>query len=436
MLFDREWSEEEFPDTLVKLDTLEHRLELGWLKPTANLKTLCEYVLREFRSYVSYQRRSTGHNYYLQRQQRYLTRLFPRNIGRVLKLLHTWDVAARVAPLNGLAKLADRAIPPHRAILSDIKAYDPDVVVVTPATLRYAAEIGYLKAARHLNIPTVIPVFSWDNLTTKGLIPFTPDRLLVWNKSQRSEAQKIHGIKRSNIEIIGSPLFDKWFDRKVEPLDRREFESAVGLGRNARFVLYMGSSANIAGDEGRVPVDLANAIRTQSEALTGEVMVLVRPHPANEGTFQDIQDPRVVVWLRGENKLPDTPAEFALYLAFLEYAECVVGINTTGMVDAAIYGQQVITLDLPRYRGSNAREADHIKIIADSRIFFDAQSLEEVADKITEKMTGNRIVPEKCVEDFITMYVRPRGRHLRAGRLAAEEITGLARSTNQRVSHS
>jgi hypothetical protein len=430
LLFDRDWSGDSFSDAVNSFAEANENLEVGWLEPGSGVRQRCEFVAREFRSYASYETRGRVHGLYVSRQRRYLNGLFPRKFQRLLERSHLWDLVGKSKLAFRAAGFLDSRIPPNKAIIQDIQSFNPDVVLATPTNLRYATEAGYLKAARHLGIPTVVPVFTWDNLTTKGLIPIIPDRLLVWNKTHEKEAIEVHNIPPANIKIVGSSMFDKWFDSAISPLDRAQFEQDIGLPKDVRYVLYMGSSVNIAGDEGCIAVDLADAMEAKLGPGMNGMKIVVRPHPANEKTFQEISDPRVIVWLRGEDRLPDTPADFSLYLAFLKYADCVVGINTTGMVDAAIHGENVITLNLPRFHGSNAREAEHIKTIASSGIFFDADTLEIAATKIVDAASGERIVDQKLRTDFIEKFVRPRGNNVTAGSVAAKEIINLAHTND------
>lgn len=48
-------------------------------------------------------------------------------------------------------------------------------MVLSPVNMRFSEELDYLKAARELGIPTHLAVYSWDNLSTQGLIHMTPD---------------------------------------------------------------------------------------------------------------------------------------------------------------------------------------------------------------------------------------------------------------------
>ena len=107
-----------------------------------------------------------------------------------------------------LLRLFERIVPADAKIRESLLACSLDVVIVTPTNLRKGEEIEYVKAAKALNIPTVVPVHTWDNLTTKDLIHVAPDLTLVWNLAQLKEAVDIHGIPECQIVITGTPIMD------------------------------------------------------------------------------------------------------------------------------------------------------------------------------------------------------------------------------------
>ena len=75
-----------------------------------------------------------------------------------------------------------------------------------------------MKSARALGIPVGFPVFSWDNLTTKGIVHVHPDCVFVWNDVQKREATEYYGFRPRSVVITGAPRFDSFlaltaFDR-------------------------------------------------------------------------------------------------------------------------------------------------------------------------------------------------------------------------------
>ena len=68
------------------------------------------------------------------------------------------------------------------------------MVLVTPLVDIGSDQVEYIKASQALGIRSGLCVHSWDNLTNKGLIRIIPDRVFVWNETQRREAVTMHGV--------------------------------------------------------------------------------------------------------------------------------------------------------------------------------------------------------------------------------------------------
>jgi hypothetical protein len=151
---------------------------------------------------------------------------------------------------------------------------------VRPGT---GARLDTVKAA-HLPVPVGAGIATWDHLTTKGLIKAWPDALYVWNEIQARDAADLHLVPRDRIVVTGAPLFDGWFERRAT-VDRAEFLTAVGLAGAGRYVLYVGSSPNIAPPELEIPF-----VRRWLDALRSstDLAVLVRPHPYNVEAWSEI----------------------------------------------------------------------------------------------------------------------------------------------------
>src|SRR5262249_47221224 len=72
----------------------------------------------------------------------------------------------------------DRATPASPAIERFIDEHRPDLLVVTPLIgLAGASQLDLLRAAHARRIRTVIPIYSWDHLSSKAIIRDVPDAL-------------------------------------------------------------------------------------------------------------------------------------------------------------------------------------------------------------------------------------------------------------------
>jgi hypothetical protein len=402
LLFDKEWCRY-VTDEYIK----QCGFRTDWMITQSPEQRIKESFWRELRSYASYIKRNQS-VYYLKRWESYLPK-WVRYFRPILPYL----------PLPS----EDRK-PLFEWATKDLIARQPDVVVATPVNHRFSGELEYVKAAKELGIPTVGVNQSWDNLTTKGLFHVAPDLMLVWNETQKKEAIEIHDISKESIEIIGAPFFDKWFQhRNCE--NRKKFCKKVGLDHKRPFVLYLGSSSNIAENETWLIEKLYDKL---------DIGMLVRPHPANTRNYIKlagkafipltkgalrIKDDFVVYPIGGE--LPeDETAQQDFYNA-LKHCVCVIGINTSGMIDAVINGKPVVSVMSDEYRLTQS-EATHFKQMADADILETANTTQEAVEIIKSLARGedNRWESRR---QFVRKFIRPRGLDRMAGELAAERIT-------------
>ena len=258
-------------------------------------------------------------------------------------------LAARV--VSGAAWAVERLIPSDPAIERAIDAFAPDVLAVTPLIDYNSYQPEYVKAAVRLGIPTVWCVASWDNLTNKELVSTVPDRVLVWNEAQRREAVELQGVPADRVVVTGAQTFDPWFTMTTS-LTHEAFTDRVGLPRGP-FLLYLCSSSFIAPKEGRFVKRWLSRIRKSQDPALRECGVLIRPHPAHASQWASValDDSRVAVWPRAGDFPVEADAK-QRYFDSLFHASAVVGINSSGLIEAGIVGRRSFTLLLPQFARS------------------------------------------------------------------------------------
>jgi hypothetical protein len=253
-----------------------------------------------------------------------------------IRTLRPWQAQLLIRALL----TAERAIPSCARIEEFLRTLRPDLVVVTPLVNKMSAQTDMLKSARALGIPTMLAVASWDHLTTKGIIRVQPDVVMVWNEAQRTEARELHGIPESKVVVTGAQPFDRWFERRPRA-PREEFCAKVGLPPDRPFVLFTGSTASISAPkaEEQFVRRWVQALRASDYPAVRDLAVLIRPHPYNMGEWGNadlagLGD--VAVWPRdGAN--PVNEDHRADYFDSLYHSAAVVGINTSAMIEAALW---------------------------------------------------------------------------------------------------
>jgi hypothetical protein len=297
--------------------------------------------------------------------------------------------------------------------------------------MRHSEEIEYIKAARALRIPTITLVYSWDNLTTKGMYHIIPDVVLAWNQVQSSEAKKIHHVRAQDIVITGSPTFDGWFGADYLSMAREPFCARVGLDPQRPFVLYLGSSSHIAEDETWLVRQLSAAIKNSEDSEVRGIQILARPHPANVDIYSQIDEPDLLrVWPVGRN-VRDTIEFRQDFYNSLFHSVGTLGINTSGMIDAIINDRPGATIMAERYRATQMQTA-HFRQLIQAKVLEVASDIPECVEIIKKFAQGwDRKTNER--RQFVKEFIRPRGLHLSAGEVVARaiELAGAGKTAAQ-----
>ncbi len=418
-LFDSRWSkyeggldavheyEKDFP-------TFSHEFSLRrndwWNTPLFYAREILSY-----RRYVkiTIERQS---DYYKDRYEAYLPNFF-----RAFLRMPYARVFVKTAFLGWALTLVERIAPPDKYIIAAIKQYAPDFFLASPIDLRFASsELEYLKAAKALGVPSAVPVASWDNLTTKGLIHVFPDWLFVWNDVQEEEAVLHQNFPRDRIRIIGAPMFDGWFSNVRPSLTREEFCRTHGLRAEDPIIVYLGSSSNMAKDETWLVEKLRDMLDGSPDPLLRRTQMIVRPHPANAKIYEKIVRKDIVI-LPKEGDLPDTSESLQLFFDTLYFSVAsVVGANTTGIIDAIVMGKPAIGILTGEY-GKTQGQTKHFRQLLDAEVLELVRDTNTFASVIKNILDGK---DERCEkrQAFIGRYIRPRGLEISAGEVAAREV--------------
>lgn len=425
VLFDRRTSRHYPYDPVRHFLAVESRATADWSIRRKDIWRRPLFASREVLSYSSYLTRKDQSDYYLKRWEGYLplpVRLAVR-CGRIKSFLASRKVQ------SCLRSFEDR-VAPDATITRWLKEHKPDVVVASPINMRFSEEVEYIKAARSLGIPTAVPVLSWDNLTTKGVFHVIPDLTLAWNREQFESAMKIHRVPPDKIVVTGAPFFDKWFDSSVFAVERKAFCRQVGIHPDKPFVVYLGSSMNIARDETWLVRELAACLKRHSNPLIQRMNILVRPHPANAFIYEGLEGENIQVYPKN-GALPDSESSMRDFYNTLRYCVATVGINTTGMIDAVIADKPCVAIMTDHYRSTQALTS-HFRCLLDADVLEIAKSSSECVDTI-KRLCGGGDSREHSRRKFVADFIRPCGIQRPAGAVAAEaiEFAGQGKSASQ-----
>jgi len=311
--------------------------------------------------------------------------------------------------LRLFARWCDRALPRDPAVDAFVRAHSPDLVLVTPLVEPGSPQSEYIRSAHALGIPAGLCVYSWDNLTNKGLIHDPVDLVTVWNEQMKREAIAYHHVPADRIVVTGAAPYDHWFGWTPRS-PRDAFCARVGLDPRRPYLLYVCSSRFVAPNEVPFVRRWIHDIRTRSELLRG-VGVLVRPHPQNAESWRDadVRDfENVAIWPRaGANPL-DEPSR-ADYFDSIYHSVAVVGVNTSAQIESAIVGRGVHAWLAPDFHETQdgTLHFRHLRDVNGGLLHLATDVAQHVA-QLESAVRNPEGAAERC-RRFVEAFVRPHG---------------------------
>ncbi len=320
----------------------------------------------------------------------------------------------------------ERALPADDAVMALLRDQQIDLLLVTPLLYFGSTQVEYVRAARALGIPSVLGVGSWDHLTTKGLIHELPDRVLVWNEPQRTEAATLHGIDPARVVVTGAQAYDHWF--AAQPGTTRDaFCARVGVPSDRPLLLYLCSSPFITPHEVPSVRRWIAAIRGHADPVLAHASILIRPHPQNAEQWRDF-DPSafeaVGLWPRHGANPVDAEARTE-YFDSMFHSVAVVGVNTSALIESGIVGRPVFTVLSDEFAGQQ-QGTFHFQHLANVNggLLTIGRTLDEHLTQLAEAVRGDYDAEKSRA--FVGAFVRPHGLDVSAGERVAAAIEAEA----------
>lgn len=289
--------------------------------------------LKELCAYIYYVNRNGVNNFYTIRWRHYLARF----LSPVIKLINKSPFIRNHILLPLLIKISP-FIFKRRSIKKQLKELNITKVICTSLNLRFSTEEFYAASANSLGIPVFYNVLTWDNLSTKSIFLNRISRVYCWNESQRNQLLKYHKFNNDEIKIVGSLYFEKW-----RGIQKNFAEEKINKNRSkGRYILYLGSSANIIGKESQIVYTLAHIVQKINVALKNDqkIKIKVKSHPAK----QIVLDPFYEIESINNFGLCEDKENELEFAELIRGALCIFGVNTSAMIDSCFISENVFSL--------------------------------------------------------------------------------------------
>ena len=322
-------------------------------------------------------------------------------------------------------RAAERAMPIDPDVAAYIESYNADVVLVTPLLTLGSDQQDVVRTARRMGTPTALCVGSWDHLSSKALIREQPDRVFVWNETQKHEAVTLHDIPPEHVIVTGAQCFDAWFDR-TPALDREAFCRKVGLDPSRPYVLYV-CSALFEGspNEAEFVARWITEVRANGSPALRDAGILVRQHPKRGFEWDGVDLDRfdnVALWPPRAAAPMDRETQ-ADYFDSMYHSAVAVGINTSALIEAGIVGRPVHTMLLPEFF-ENQEGTLHFHYLLNQGLLKTTRDLAAHIAQLGESLAA----ADPAVHHnraFVEGFVRPRGLGVPATPVFADQVESL-----------
>ncbi len=277
-----------------------------------------------------------------------------------------------------------RNLDPVRAHLAGLR---PDLVISTACIA--GSETPYLMAARDLGIPSLGCILSFDNLTSRSVLPVF-DWYAVWNDRMRRQLLTLYPDRApERIAVTGTPQFDFHVREQCRPA-RAQTLANLGLSPNDRYLFYGANSVEFTPTEPKLVLDLARACAERVE-LRGH-RIVVRLHPLDDFSRWEpfgAAAAGVVLQRPWSPELgPFNAEEQSRLVGTLLHADACLNIGSTISLDAAVLDTPVVCVAFAGRRGGaedrfcrEVYETEHYEPIAQSGGVRLAGSLAELVDE-------------------------------------------------------
>ena len=182
-------------------------------------------------------------------------------------------------------------------------------------------------------------------------------------------------------------------------------------------ILYLCSSRFIARRERRWIHKWLRALRRSPHERLRSANVIIRPHPEQGDAWRDwTGGPRVTVF-PAESENPIEAESRMRYFHSLHFADVVVGLNSSSLIEAAILDKPVLSVEQPIE--AHLRKTLHFGHLEQGllRVGTDlAQHLEQLAETLNGKRSSERS------RRFVREFVRPLGVDRPAGEAMAAAV--------------
>jgi len=278
----------------------------------------------------------------------------------------------------------------------------------------------WMRMLKHLRIPTMGIVSSWDHPTSKGPIVKGLHRVIIETQRMKDEVNQLHGIDEDRLLMTGKVHMDIYKDASIIK-HREDFLKELKIPISNKIITFGTNAKGLKEHEVSVAEHLANEIQ---QGKYGDTTLIIRTHPQDvdwQTDFGILSAPPKVICLNAcsfgyqyTDKLDGGNADRIFLCNLMKHSNVVIQSRSSLALDAIAFDRPVISIgfdgDLKRQQSDSfiwEYVYEHFKPIVKARasaLVGSYSSLTEYINLYLEDPTihheGRQQVREQMIEPF------------------------------------
>lgn len=190
---------------------------------------------------------------------------------------------------------------------------------------------------------TVLLIDNWDNLSSKYVMPYHPNLVVVWGEQTKFHAISIQNLKPKQVMALGTPRFSFYFNTTSNDAKNEKTFQIIRKSMPKKYALFLGSQT--FWDENST----LKKIRSILETKFPDLQLVYRPHPWRETFGKKINSDHKVMIDPTLDYLSHKTSGFSLpnlslYRSLLENSEFLIGGCTSMIIEASILRKKYLLM--------------------------------------------------------------------------------------------
>ena len=242
---------------------------------------------------------------------------------------------------TNLAKKATVFLAKNQEIENQLRELGIDILVSTnPFAVQ---ELMYVLNAKRIGIKVYTYILSWDNITTKTVLPFDPDAILVWSEMLKKHINDYFPEwNKIRIRSVGAMQYDHFVNPQMI-IPKKKFFQELKLNTNLPTILYTLGSPNFLKAEFSILHKFVKAIIDNGLIYNFNLIIRLHPDKSSQKFINSnlLNHPNISIqasYMEENGARIQTQNAIRNWVSTFKHSDLLINAGSTTLIDASVCG--------------------------------------------------------------------------------------------------